>query len=130
MQRLQEILERPPAEGAPGGGLLAGGEGRQALLLKNTLGFVRKQHRVAIEGEAHFVGIVERLAGGQQGRGREAVLQGTAHVIGVGGEEQIAAKGAHIAVGAAAVTEGSPGDVQAVVFDGVEDPQPGIRRVA
>jgi hypothetical protein len=48
----------------------------------------------------------------------------------VGRQEQVAAEGSHVAVGTAAAAEGGAGNGEAMVFDGIENPQPGIGGIA
>lgn len=61
---------------------------------------------------------------------RAARLQRLAHVILAGRQKKVRAEGGDVAPSALAVGERSPGNVQAVVSDGIEHPEPGIGTVA
>ncbi|MPM41193.1 hypothetical protein SDC9_87843 [bioreactor metagenome] len=61
-------------------------EGRKPFVLIDALGFVREQHGVSVEGDAHFVGV--RVAGAyrvrEHVRCRVAQAQGLRHVLRIG----------------------------------------------
>jgi len=55
------------------------------------------------------------------------VLEGIAHILGLGGKKQVAAKRRHIAIGAGATAKSRATDIELVVLDGIENPQTGVR---
>ena len=57
MKRSQQGLERPCQQRLRRLGSLVRLKRRQAFCLKHPLGFIRKQHGIAVECNAHFVGM-------------------------------------------------------------------------
>ena len=129
VQPAEERLERPAGQQFVGRGGLALPERLGARLLEDALGLVREHHGVPVEGDAQLLGRVGAARGAEQrGRGG-AVLDGARHVFRFRRQEQVAVEGAHVAVGARAAAERSPRDVEFVLANGVEDPQPRVRGV-
>ena len=91
LQREQQRLERAGGERRLGVVALVRLEGVEAARLVDPLGLVGEQHRVAVEGDPHFVrmpvGGARRLR--IDARRRHAGLERRAHVGLVGREEQV-----------------------------------------
>ncbi|MNP28775.1 hypothetical protein D3C76_1217660 [compost metagenome] len=105
-------------------------EGFEAAALVDALGVVGEEHGVTVEGDAQFVARRPARPAGKDGGGGIAALQRPAHVLGMGGEKEMATKGAQVRLRAASADEGGAGDAQAVVLDGVEGAQAGVGAVA
>jgi hypothetical protein len=82
MQGRQEVLERSAAQGFAGLGFLAGGEGRETLLLEHPFRLVGEQHCIAVESDTQFLLLARRDLGRDDGGGRIARVQGLHHVGG------------------------------------------------
>ena len=132
VQRLEKRLEWTARQGLARFRSFRRAEGLQPLGLVDLLGLIGEKHRVAVEGHAQLarLGPFAAAAAQQQIGGRHALLQGLANVRPVGAEKQVAAEGPHVAVRTVAAAERSLGDIELVVLDGIEDAQPGVRRIA
>ena len=112
-RRLVPTSERPPG-----------------LALKDLLRFVREQNCVAIKGEEPKQVIPSALGlRGQERRSSHPGGQSMPHILGDGGQEEVAAEGLHIAIGALPATKSCPLDGESVMLDRVKHPKPRICRV-
>ncbi|MCY1363544.1 hypothetical protein D9M69_503110 [compost metagenome] len=107
VQGHQQRLERTFGQGQVGLAEFVRLEGVEALGLAHALGLVAEQHRVAVEGDAHFVrpGVAGLHRFDQHARGRKARDERFAHVLCVDRQEQVRAQRAQIAEGRAALRE-------------------------
>jgi hypothetical protein len=132
VQRLEQGHEGPRGQGSGGVGLLVALEGVEPVTLEHLLGLVREQHRVAVEGDAHLVGM--RLGGldriREHPRRRKARLERGTHVVAIGGQEQIGLQGHQIGPGGAAAGEHASLQAQAGLPGRAKDPQAADRVVA
>ncbi|MDT4844466.1 hypothetical protein FQZ97_784260 [compost metagenome] len=126
----EEGFERPAIQRLAGRIALVGLEGLEATRLVDALGMVGEQHRIAVEGDAQLVARRPARAAGEDGGSGVAALQRAAHVLGMGGEEQVAAERAQVGFRTAPANEGRAGDAQTIVLDGIEGAQAGVGAVA
>ena len=129
VQAFEERLEGSSLQRAVGRLGLGRSERFEALFLEDPFGLVGEQHRIAVEGDLEGLGRVGGLPRTEQ-RGRcNAALQGPGDVLGLGGQEQIAAERLRVGIGTRSGGEGRTHDVQVVGGDGIEDAQARVRRV-
>ena len=108
-------------------------ESLQSAILVDAFGFVVEQHGVAVEGNAHFVGV---LVAGLHGSGghpssRKLERQRLPHVILIGRQEQVSSQRAQVAERIAALREYAAFDqIQAVGGGGAEHAHAADRVVA
>src|SRR5690606_4376893 len=88
----EKCHERPTRQGFTRRARLVLGKRLEPLLLENTLGIVREQYCVAIEGNAQFLAVAGACTR-QDGGGSETTLKRTAYIILVRRQEQVRAKG-------------------------------------
>jgi len=99
VQRGQQWFERAIGQ-RPGGMFdLMALERIQPLGLEDPLGLIGEQHGIAVEGNAHFIGVAVLRLGrfGQHPRGRKAQLQRLLHIGGIGRQEQMRAQRLEVA---------------------------------
>src|SRR3990167_3880830 len=85
-------------------------KGFQAGLLIDPLRLIGKQHGVTVESNTQLVTCRSPCAAGEDGRRTETGPQRAAHIFGVSGEKQVAAKCGQIRVGAAPADKGRTRD--------------------
>jgi len=122
VQRDQQGLEGPGRQRRGRLVPLVGLEGVQTVALVDLLGLVRKEHGIAVEGDAHFVGmgIGSPRAVREHARRRHARLEGRADVGFVGRQEQVGRQRAQVAPGRLTPREDAAFDGQAVVLGRAE----------
>ena len=107
VERFQQRLEGAGGQRGGGAACLVVLEGRQPLAGIDLLGFVGEQYGVAVEGDAHFVGVgfcpLGRLR--VDACGREAGFQRGPNVVGVGRQEEVGAQRLQVRIGGPAARE-------------------------
>ena len=107
VQGFEQRLEGAGWQGRGGVADLVVVKGAQPLAGVDLLGLVREQHGVAVEGDAHFIGVGFGPLRGLRvdAGGREAGLQRGAHVVGIGRQKEMRPQRLQVGVGRTAAGE-------------------------
>ncbi len=126
-QAIEEGLERAGGVGKLTQAIFVRQEAAELFFAEDPFGTVVGEDTIKVEGQAQFCidfgsgsPRVEDLPGGKAGG------DGIPDIFGVGGEEEFGVEGRHVGEGIAAAAKGGAGQGQFVVFDRVEDAQPGV----
>src|SRR6056297_720916 len=104
-------------------------ESLQALGLVDTLGFVAEDDRIAIKRNSELAGAILPRGLRQDGSGSIPGREHLADIRGVGRKKHIRTAWFDVIPGTGAICEHSALDVQIVMLDRIEYPQPGIGAV-
>ena len=96
----------------------------------SAAGHNREPVAIAIEGDTQLITVLFVLCARQYHRCGETLTQRLTHVFCVAGQEQVGTNGLHISKTTFTIGKNSPFDVQAMVFDTVENAKPGIGAIA